>query len=60
MDWIIEDWEYPDDEIYSLERQKDLEASWQEWERLPAYIKITKNDNKHESSKVRGVDQEVI
>lgn len=47
MDWGIEDWEYPNDYIYAIERQKDVEASWQQWEeeqerknRLPAIIKI--------------------
>ena len=47
MDWGIEDWEYPNDHIYAIERQKDIEASWQQWEeeqqsrnRLPAIIKI--------------------
>lgn len=47
MDWGIEDWEYPNDHIYAIERQKDIEASWQQWEeeqmsknRLPALIKI--------------------
>jgi hypothetical protein len=47
MDWGLEDWEYPNDHIYAIERQKDIEASWQQWEeeqavknRLPAIIKI--------------------
>ena len=47
MDFILEDWEYPNDHIYAIERQKDIEASWQQWEeeqaaknRLPAIIKI--------------------
>ena len=47
MDWVWEDWEYPNDHIYAMERQKDIEASWQQWEeeqavknRLPAIIKI--------------------
>lgn len=47
MDWGLEDWEHPNDHIYVIERQKDVEASWQQWEeeqerknRLPAIIKI--------------------
>jgi len=47
MDWGLEDWEYPNDHIYAIERQKDIEASWQQWEeeqernkRLPALIKV--------------------
>jgi hypothetical protein len=46
MGWF-EDWEYPNDHIYAIERQKDIEASWQQWEeeqetknRLPAIIKV--------------------
>jgi len=46
MNWF-EDWEYPNDHIYAMERQKDLEASWQQWEeeqeskkRKPALIKV--------------------
>jgi hypothetical protein len=46
MNWF-EDWEYPNDHIYAIERQKDIEASWQQWEeeqetknRLPAIIKV--------------------
>jgi len=47
VDWGMEDWEHPNDHIYAIERQKDVEASWQQWEeeqerknRLPAIIKI--------------------
>jgi hypothetical protein len=47
MDWILDDWEYPNDEIYAIERQKDIEAAMYQWEeeqmsknRLPAIIKI--------------------
>lgn len=46
MDWVLEDWEYPNDHIYAMERQKDIETSWQQWEeeqmskRLPAIIKV--------------------
>jgi hypothetical protein len=49
MDWILEDWEYPNDHIYAMERQHDIEVSWQQWEeeqeskkRLPAIIKTVK------------------
>lgn len=49
MDWLIEDWEYPNDVIYAVERQKDIESSYQKWEeeqesknRLPAIIKVVK------------------
>jgi hypothetical protein len=47
MDWF-EDWEYPNDHIYAMEREKDLEASWQQWEeeqankKKPAIIKVVK------------------
>jgi hypothetical protein len=47
MDWVLEDWEYPSDEIYAMERQKDIEAAMYQWEeeqerkkRLPALIKV--------------------
>jgi len=47
MDWVLEDWEYPNDHIYAMERQYDIECSWHQWEeeqaaknRLPAVIKI--------------------
>jgi hypothetical protein len=46
MDWILEDWEFPNDEIYAMERQKDIEAAMYQWEeeqmfkRLPAIIKV--------------------
>jgi hypothetical protein len=64
MNWS-EDWEYPNDEIYAIERQKEIEASWQQWEeeqennkRKPAIIKvvtpITKNEVKCKPSTVRG------
>ena len=48
MDWILEDWEYPNDEIYAMERQKDIEAAMYQWEeeqmskKKPAIIKIVK------------------
>ena len=38
MNWI-EDWEYPNDLIFAIERQKDIENSWREFEeRKPAKI----------------------
>ena len=46
MDWILEDWEYPSDEIYAMERQRDIESAMYQWEeeqmfkRLPAIIKV--------------------
>lgn len=46
MNWF-EDWEYPNDHIYAIERQRDIEVSWQQWEekqernkRLPATIQV--------------------
>lgn len=46
MSWL-EDWEYPNDHIYAMERQHDIESSWQQWEeeqdrkkRLPAIIQV--------------------
>jgi predicted GNAT superfamily acetyltransferase len=68
MDWILDDWEYPNDEIYAMERQKDIEAAMYQWEeqqmfktRLPAIIKvvkpITKDEAKRKSSAVRGAHQ---
>lgn len=46
MSWSIEDWEYPNDYMFAIERQKDIEASWQQWEedqiREPAIIKVVK------------------
>jgi HD-like signal output (HDOD) protein len=58
MDWILEDWEYPTDEIYAIERQRDLEMSLEK----PIEFKIinkTKNDI-NKSPKVRGINKEVI
>ena len=46
MDWILEDWEHPNDEIYAMERQKEIEAAMYQWEeeqmskRLPAIIQV--------------------
>lgn len=48
MNWS-EDYEYPNDHIYAMERYKDVVDSWHRWEeeqssknRLPAIIKIVK------------------
>ena len=47
MDWVLEDWEYPNDHIYAMERHHDMQLEWQQWEeeqernkRLPAIIKV--------------------
>ena len=47
MDWILEDWEYPNDHIYAMEKHHDMQLEWQQWEeeqerkkRLPAIIKV--------------------
>jgi hypothetical protein len=47
MDWVLEDWEYPNDHIYAMERHHDIQVEWQQWEeeqerkkRLPAIIKV--------------------
>lgn len=47
MDWMMQDWEYPNDHIYAMERYKDVVDSWHKWEdehaaknRLPAIIKV--------------------
>jgi len=47
MDWLLEDWEYPNDHIYAMEREYDIQLSWQKWEqeqaeknRRPALIKV--------------------
>ena len=47
MDWILEDWEYPNDHIYAMERHHYMQLEWQQWEeeqkrnkRLPAIIKV--------------------
>ena len=64
MDWVLQDWEYPNDHIYAMERQKDIEASWQEWEeeqvnkkRKPAIIKIVKHEINNKPSTIRGAHQ---
>ena len=63
MDWS-EDWKYPNDHIYAMERQKDIEASWQQWEeeqvtkkRKPAIIKIVKHEINNKPSTIRGAHQ---
>lgn len=67
MNWS-EDYEYPNDHIYAMERQHDIEVAWQQWEeeqeaknRLPAIIKIVKpittDEAKRKSSTVRGAHQ---
>ena len=45
----MEDWEYPNDHIYAIERYRDVVDSWHKWEeeqeaknRLPAIIKVVK------------------
>lgn len=67
MDWILEDWEYPNDEIYAMERQKDIEAAMHQWEkqhksknRKPATIKVVKpkDENTNKPSTIRGAHQE--
>jgi hypothetical protein len=47
MDWVLEDWEYPNDHIYAMEKHHDMQIEWQQWEeeqerlkRLPAIIKV--------------------
>ena len=67
MNWS-EDYEYPNDHVYAMERQKDIEAAMYRWEeeqesknRLPAIIKvvtpITINEVKCKPSAVRGAHQ---
>lgn len=55
MSWS-EDYEYPNDHIYAMERQYDIEVAWQQWEeeqasknRLPAIIKVVKPIRKDEA-----------
>lgn len=56
MNWL-EDWEYPNDHIYAMERQHDIEVSWQQWEeeqdrkkRLPAIIQVLTPITKDEAT----------
>ena len=65
MNWS-EDYEYPNDHIYAMERYKDVVDSWHKWEdeqesknRLPAIIKIIKIDEaNNQPSTVRRAHQE--
>jgi len=68
MDWILEDWEYPNDHIYAMEREHDVQVAWQQWEeeekrkkRLPALIKtvtpILTDETERNSRTVRGAHQ---
>ena len=68
MNWS-EDFEYPNDHIYAMERYKDVVDSWHRWEeehesrnRLPAIIKVVKPITTDEvinrSSTVRRAHQE--
>lgn len=67
MNWS-EDFEYPNDHIYAMERYKDVVDSWHRWEeeqeakRLPAIIKVVKpittDEAKYRSSTVRRAHQE--
>lgn len=67
MSWSMEDWEYPNDHIYAIERYQDVVNSWHKWEeeqssknRLPAIIKIvkpTKDEIQHKPSTIRGAHQ---
>jgi len=64
MDWLLQDWEYTNDEIYAVERQKEIEAAWHKWEdeqenkkRKPAIIKIVKHEIDNKPSTIRGAHQ---
>ena len=69
MSWF-EDWEYPNDHIYAMERQKDIESSWQQWEeeqtnkkRLPAIIKVVTpviNETEYNTRTIRRAHQEKL
>jgi len=67
MSWL-EDWEYPNDHIYAMERQHDVEIAWQQWEeeqdrkkRLPAIIQvltpITTNETECNTRTIRRAHQ---
>jgi hypothetical protein len=71
MDWILEDWDYPSDEIYAMERQKEIEAAMYQWEeeqankkRLPAIIQvltpITKDEAECNTRTIRRAHQEKL
>jgi hypothetical protein len=66
MNWF-EDYEYPNDHIYAMERERDIVDSWHKWEaehkaksRKPAIIKVVKpkHEDKHRTSTIRGAHQE--
>jgi len=70
MSWL-EDWEYPNDHIYAMERQHDIEVAWQQWEeeqdrkkRLPAIIQvltpITKDEAECNTRTIRRAHQEKL
>lgn len=64
----MEDWEYPNDHIYAIERYQDVVNSWHQWEeehaaknRLPAVIKVLTpitDEVKRNTSTVRRAHQE--
>jgi len=67
MNWLCQDWEYPNDEMYAIERQRDIEAAMYQWEeeqlsknRKPAIIKVVKpkDEIKYRTSTIRGAHQE--
>jgi hypothetical protein len=68
MSWAMEDWEYPNDHIYAIERYQDVVNSWHQWEeehaaknRLPAVIKVLTpitDEVKRNTSTVRRAHQE--
>jgi hypothetical protein len=70
MDWILEDWEHPNDEIYAIERQRDIEAAMYQWQeeqmskRLPAIIQvltpITTNEAQCNTRTIRRAHQEKL
>ncbi|MCI4437467.1 MAG: hypothetical protein JHC33_11730 [Ignisphaera sp.] len=64
MDWLLQDWEYTNDEIYAVERQKEIEAAWHKCEneqenkkRKPAIIKIVKHEINNKPSTIRRAHQ---
>ena len=70
MDWLAQDWEYPNDEVYAIERYQDVVNSWHQWEeehaaknRLPAVIKVLTpitDEVKRNTSTVRRAHQEEL
>ena len=70
MNWF-EDWEYPNDHIYHMERKRDIEKSWQQWEEeekkrtksLPAIIKIKtvlNHEDRHNTRTVRRTNKKGV